>query len=158
MAVYLQIPGIKGGATEKNHKGWLKLESVSGGLFRPMTTSVGKATNREAGLPSMHEVTFTKGMDESSIELFGWAAAANASKECKIDIVATGSDDPFVQYTLEEALISSYQFGGHAEGSPSESISLNFTKFKMKFIPAGGDMKAQSPVTKGFDIATGQAF
>jgi hypothetical protein len=36
MAVFLFIPGIKGGTTEKNHEGWVKVDSLQFGVGRSL--------------------------------------------------------------------------------------------------------------------------
>ena len=158
MAVYLKIPGIDGGATEQNHKQWIRLDSMQFGVGRHISTPVGVGTGREAGVPQISEVLVSKPMDLSSIELFGWSVAKYDAKKLQLDIVTTGRDDPFTQYELENSVISGYSVSCASDGMPNESISLNFTKITEKFTPIGEDMTPGSPVTKGFDIATSKEF
>src|SRR5262245_26475844 len=108
MAVFLHIPGIKGGATEKKHEGWVKVDSLQFGVGRTISTPVGAATSREAGMPNVSEIHVTKPMDASSIELFGWSVSKYDAKKVKVDVVSTGRDDPFTTYTLDNAVISGY--------------------------------------------------
>jgi type VI secretion system secreted protein Hcp len=157
MSVYLFIPSINGGVTEKNHVKWIQVESMSFGVHRSVNTQVGRATDREHSQPSVTEFSFTKTMDESSIEMFGWAVASFTTKDCKVEITATGRDDPFISYKLEKAVIASYTVGAPNEGTPTEMFTLNFTKVEEKFTPIGPDMKAGAPVTKAYDLATGKA-
>ncbi len=157
MSLYLKIPGINGGATEKNHKQWIALDSMQFGVGRHITTPVGVGTGREAGVPQVSEVLVTKPKDESSIEIFGWSVAAYDAKLLTIHVVTTGKDDPVTQYDMENTVVSGYSVSCAGEGMPTESISLNFTKLTEKFTPSGADNKNASPVTKGFDIALSQA-
>ena len=156
MSVFLFIPGIKGGATEKNHEGWVKVDSFQFGVGRNISMPLGAATNREAGTPNVSEVHVTKSMDMASIELFGWSVAKFEAKKVKVDIVSTGRDDPFTTYALDNAVISGYSIAAAGDGMPTESISLNFTKIEERFVQVGADMKPGNPVTKGFDLATGK--
>jgi type VI secretion system secreted protein Hcp len=156
MAVFLQIPGIKGGATEKNHEGWVKVDSLSFGVSRGISMPLGAARDREAGLPNVSEVHVTKSMDQSSIELFGWSVSKYDAKKVKVDIVSTGRDEPYTTYTLDNAIVSGYQVSAAGDSMPMESVSLNFTKIEERFVPVGADMKPGSPVNKGFDLATGK--
>jgi type VI secretion system secreted protein Hcp len=157
MAVYLNIPGVKGGATEKNHEGWLKVDSLQFGVGRAISSPVGASSSREASQPTVSEITVSKPMDNSSIELFGWSVSKFDSKTLKIDIVSAGRDDPFTQYELENAVISGYSVSAPGEGMPMESISFNFTKIQEKFMPVGADQKAGTPVVKGYDLALAKA-
>ncbi len=157
MAIYVNIPSIKGSATEKNHEGWLKVDSFQFGVGRAISSPVGGGTNREASQPSVSEITISKPMDNSSIELFGWSVAKFDAKTVKIDLVSAGRDDPFTQYELTNAVISGYSVSGGAEGMPHETISFNFTKIQDKFTPVGADQKAGTPVIKTYDIALAKA-
>lgn len=157
MSVFLYIPDIKGGATEENHKEWVRVDSIQFGVGRSVSTPHGAATSREASTPNVSEIHVTKPMDNSSIELFGWSVSKYDAKNLKIDIVTTGRKDPFTQFLLENAVISGYSVSASGDGMPMESISFNFTKLEQKFLPVGADMKSGNAVRKGFDIATGKA-
>jgi type VI secretion system secreted protein Hcp len=157
VSVYLNVPNINGGATEQNHKKWIPVQSMTFGVNRNVSMNTGHATGREAALPNISEVHISKDMDLSSIELFGWSVAKYDAKKCKLDIVTTGRDDPFTQYELDNCVISGYSVAA-GDGMPQETISLSFTKFTVKFTPIDETMNPGSPVTKGFDIATGKEF
>ena len=158
MAVYIKIDWITGGATEKNHKDWIKWESLQFGVSRAVSMTVGHATSREAGQPSISEIHVTKPMDNASIDLFGWSVSKYDAKTLKIDIVSTGRDDAYATYTLSQAVISGYAMSSGAEDNPNESISFSFTKIEEKFTPVGADQKAGKPVVKGYDIEVGRAI
>lgn len=156
MAIFLFIPGIKGGATEKKHEGWVKVDSLQFGVGRSLNNPLGAATSREAGQPNVSEIHVSKPMDNSSIELFGWSVSKFDAKQVKVDIVSTGREDPFTTYTMENAVISGYSVSVAGDSMPSESISFNFTKIEEKFTQIGADMKPGSPVVKGYDLAVGR--
>jgi len=156
MSVYVQIPAITGGATETNHTGWIQVDSLQFGVGRALNNPLGHATSREAGQPNVSEIHVTKQMDSASIELFGWSVSKFDAKQIKIDIVSTGREDPFTTYTLENAVISGYSVSVAGDSMPSEAISFNFTKIEEKFTQIGADMKAGSPVVKGYDLAVGR--
>jgi type VI secretion system secreted protein Hcp len=158
MAIYLKIDKINGGATEKNHKEWIKLESLQFGVSRAVSMTVGHATSREAGQPSISEIHVTKPMDNASIDLFGWSVSKYDAKTLKIDIVSTGREDAYATYTLEKAVISGYSMSTGAEDHPHESISFSFIKIEEKFTPVGADQTAGKPVVKGYDIELGKAI
>jgi type VI secretion system secreted protein Hcp len=66
-----------------------------------------------------------------------------------------------LQWELSDVLVSSYQVGGSAGGlqnSLEEAVSLNFSKIKMTFTPVLPTGKLGTPVTAGYDFATGKTF
>jgi type VI secretion system secreted protein Hcp len=154
MAVFLKIPGINGGATEKKHEGWVKVDSLQFGVGRSISAQVGSVSSREAGMPNVSEVHVTKPMDAASIELFGWSVSKYDAKKVVVDVVSTGRDDPFTTYTLDNAVISGYSVSAAGDQMPTEAISFNFSKIEERFVPIGADMKPGSPVNKGYDLAT----
>jgi type VI secretion system secreted protein Hcp len=157
VAVFVNVPGINGGATEQNHKQWIPVDSMTFGVNRNISMTTGATTGREAALPNLSEVHISKDMDLSSIELYGWAVSQYTAKCVKLDIVTTGRADPFTQYQLENCVISGYSVSAGAS-MPVETISFSFTKCTVKFTPIDETMQPGSPVTKGFDVSTGQAF
>ncbi len=156
MAVFVQIPGITGGSTEKNHVGWIKVDSLQFGVGRSLNNPLGHATSRESGQPNVSEIHVTKPMDNASIELFGWSVSEFTAKAVVIDVVSTGRTDmPFASYNLDQAVISGYSVAASGDSMPSESISFNFTKIEETFVTVGSDMTVTSTVVKGYDLALG---
>jgi len=157
MSVFVQIPGITGGATEKNHTGWIQVDSMQFGVGRSLNKPLGHATSREAGQPTVSEIHVTKQMDNASIELFGWSVASFSTKKIQIDVTSTGrTDKPFASYKLENAVISGYSVSGSGNSQPTESISFNFTKIEETYLTIGADNTTiVSTTVKGYDLALG---
>src|SRR5271165_570142 len=158
MSVYVQIPGVTGGATETNHVGWIPVDSLQFGVGRALNNPLGHATSREAGQPNVSEVHVTKSMDSASIELFGWSVSSFATKKVQVDVTSTGrTDKPFATYSLDNAVISGYSISAPRDGSITESISFNFTKITEKFTSYGADnTTVLATVVKGYDLALGK--
>ena len=57
-----------------------------------------------------------------------------------------------MEYTLANALISGYSVSSGGD-RPSESLSFNFTKIEMKFIPYDNEHNAGNPIPAGYDIS-----
>ena len=157
MAIYLKYDGIDGDATHEDHKKWITIESMQWGVGRAIATATGSTMNREASEPSVAELTVSKQMDTSSVYLFQEACTGQTGKEVKVHLVSTGSPGKtYVEYTLENSLVSGYSVSSGGD-RPSESVSISFTKFLMKYIPLESNNEAGSPVTKGYDLATTKA-
>jgi type VI secretion system secreted protein Hcp len=154
MAVYLKIPDINGGATEANHKNWIRLESLQFGVSRNVSMRAGDLSDREKSQPSISEFHCTKHMDASSSDLFAWSVSSYNAKDCVVHVVSTGrSSDPFVQYTLTNAVISGYSVSSHGEAAPAESFTLSYTKIEQTYNKTGPNQQSSGPARVIFDIA-----
>ena len=110
-----------------------------------------------ASEPSVAEVTVSTQMNTSSVYMFQEACTGQQGKEVKIHLVSTGSPgQTYVEYTLTDTLVSGYSVSS-AGDRPSESLTLNFTKVEMKYIPLEANNEAGSPITKGYDLKTTKA-
>ena len=154
MGIYMDFNGIKGEATQQDHKKWIDVLSLSWGAGRAISTTSGAAQNREASEPHLSDVTIVKLFDAASPKLFTSSVAESEGKTVKIDLTTTGSPSVvFCTYTLSNALISSYQVSTSGE-RPTESISISYTKLEFKFTPYDDKNKAGTPTTVSYDIAT----
>jgi type VI secretion system secreted protein Hcp len=158
MPVYLKYEGVKGTATAKGHegsKGWIEIQSCQFGVNRHVTTPTGATRDREASAPSISEIVVTKMNDDSSVDLFK-ASLAGEGKKSVIHFVKAGENqfDPYLELTLEEALISSFSVSSGGD-RPMESLSINFTKIEYKATPYDEKGKAGSPATSTYNLATG---
>lgn len=154
MGIYMDYDGIKGEATQEDHKKWIDVLSISWGTGRGISTKSGSAQNREASEPSLSDVSIVKQFDESTPKLFTEACAGNEGKTVKIDLTTTGSPSVvFCTYTLSNALISSYSVSSSGD-RPTESVSISYTKMELKFTPYDDKNKAGTPTTVSYDLAT----
>ena len=63
MAVFLFIPGIKGGTTEKNHEGWVKVDSLQFGVqYFLQAGKIGVINTSATGGTSSSSATGTSGV------------------------------------------------------------------------------------------------
>ncbi len=157
MAIYMKFDGITGDATHDEHQEWITVESLSWGVGRAISTPVGSTKNREASEPSVAEVTISKQMSSDSVYLFQESCTGQVGKEVKIHLVSTGSPgQTYLEYTLTDTLCSGYSVSSSGD-RPMESVTLNFNKVEMKYIPLESNNESGSPVTKGYDLVTTKA-
>lgn len=156
MPIYLKIDGIDGNVTAEGHEKWIELDSMQFGVGRGITSlgSVGRESDREASVASISEITVSKLMDETT-PLFFIEACIGVAKSAQIHLCRTGDKvQSFMEYKLRNVLISSYSVEAPSEGHPEESLSFNFDKIEMKYIPADDTEKAGSPIPAGYDLQT----
>lgn len=158
---YIQIDGIKGEVTAKGYEGWIEVGSAQWGVSRAISSSAGVA-NREASTPSISEITLTKTLDSTSPALFLNAVGGGATPgggTVKLRLVDTTAGTVFYELTLSNVLVSSQSNSASTgDGRPQESISLNFTKIEMKYIPTDAKGAPGTPVTAGYDLATAKSL
>ncbi len=155
MPIYMDFEGIKGDATDKDHKKWIVVDSCQWGVGRGISTPTGSAAKRESSNPSVAEVVITKPLDVASGKLFGEALVGVTGKKVKFHFAATDGK-LYLEIALENVLVSSYSLSSGGD-RPSESWSLNFTK--IEYTPYETDEKGaqgKSPSRVTFDVAANQ--
>lgn len=154
MAIYLEYEGIKGNVTAEGYADHIAVESVSFGVGRGISMEAGNLSNRESTRPSLSEITLSKLADNSVTSIFKEAVTGSAGKKVVIKFVRTGGDkvQEFMDYTLENCLVSSYSMSASAEGEPVENIALSYSKITINYVDYDKTNKAGSPQRVGYDL------
>jgi type VI secretion system secreted protein Hcp len=154
-AAFMKLGDIKGEATDADHKDWIHIDSVQFGVGRAISSG-GGSSDRESSLPSLSEITVSKQMDIASVDLFREALVGREIPG-DIELTQTGSDKPFTYYKvkLTNVLVSSYSLSSGGD-RPSESLSLNFSKIEVTYIPIDDKGAPGTPIKAGYDLATGK--
>lgn len=155
MSIYMKFGSIDGAVTTKGFEKWIELQSCQLGVSRSIGTAARGATNREGSEPSFSEVVVSKAFDVSSVKLMEDAWGGDLSNKVQIKFTTTVKNgvNTFLAYELEKCGVSSYSFSAGAEGNPSESLALNFTKITVAH--TGMDAKVSgSPVRVSYDLET----
>jgi type VI secretion system secreted protein Hcp len=159
MSAYIKFENIKKGDSKaKGHegdKGWIEIQSIQFGASRNITTRAGASSTREASAPHISEIVITKVMDSTSTGLFQEAVIGKAGK-AEIDLCTTHAEklENYLQVTLTNVLISSYNVSHGGDGRPSESVTLNFTKIEIKYTPYDDKHVAGTPTSATYDQST----
>lgn len=135
MAIYMKYGAVDGEVDTTGYEKWVKLDSFQWGVGRGISTGYGGGSTREASAPSVSEVTVTREMDSFSPALLK-EAIGGKGVEVKIDFTRTdgkGTHVAFQKYILTATMVSGYSLSSGGE-RPSESISLNFTKFDSEYV------------------------
>ena len=156
MAVYMNFNALapSGNVTAKGYEGWIEVSSFNFGVGRGITMEAGAMSNREAGRPSLSEVTVTKQLDASSGLLLKSSLTGAEGVTVLIHVVKTGADsvEKYAEYTLEEVIISSYSMSASAGGAPQESISLSFAKIEADLAHADKTNINPANIRVGYDL------
>lgn len=133
MPIYLSYGTVKGAVTADAFKQWIEINSFQFGVGRGISTPTGSAADREASAPSISEITVTKPTDVSSLDLLT-DACIGEGVDANIVFCTTvkGGIDEYMRYVLSNTMISGYSVSSGGD-RPTESLSLNFTQFQVKF-------------------------
>ncbi len=159
MAVYIEYEGIPGNVTAEGFANHISVHSIQFGVGRGITMEAGHMANREATKPSLSEITFTKNADVSSTLLFKESVSGAAGKKVKIKFVQTGADAvvPFMEYQLEDCLVSGYSLSAGGESDPVESISLSYAKITVVYSDFDKKNAGKPPARAHYDLTTAKA-
>lgn len=131
-AAYIKFDGIDGEAKGGGHEKWIELESVS------LVQMQGRPGGGCGASPSVSEIVVTKQLDASTPDLQQAACMGGMIPRATIHVHGGGGAEPYLQYELENVLISSYSLGSSSSSSgealPVESMSLNFTTIDVEVV------------------------
>jgi type VI secretion system secreted protein Hcp len=161
MAAFMQMKGIDGEATDKEHDKWVMIESLSSSIRRSITDGA-RDMERARGRTTCADVTVVRQLDKSSTKLEEACANGTFYDQVQIHFCTTVQDknEPYLKYTLHDVIVTSYSFHGNAESRPrpSESLTLGYTKVEWEYVqidPKTG--KKQGSVPAGYDPGKGSA-
>jgi type VI secretion system secreted protein Hcp len=139
VAIFLKFDSIKGSTTDQNFKDQIELSSFQWGAGLGVGSPRGG--DRTTSEPSVSEITTTKTLDKSSEGLFKALLKGDPVGKGTISFVAAskGESVAFATLEIEDVIISGYSMSSGGGDLPSESLSLNFTKFDWSF--TGRDQK-----------------
>jgi type VI secretion system secreted protein Hcp len=131
---FLKLDGVKGEATQKDHKGEIDISSFSIGA------GSGQGSSGRAGKATFSSFTITKRIDKVSPSLFKAAATGQHFKHATVTFArkAGGKLHDYLEYKMTQALVSSIQDGTSGGGKPTEQISFGFAKIEEVVLGANG--------------------
>lgn len=156
---FLELDGVPGESVDAAHANTIEIENFSFGVKNPATIAAGGGSS--AGKATFSEITFIKTVDRSSPLLYlHCAQGKHISKAVLYGRKAgeSGRGNDFYVITLEDVLVSSIQTGGASDGTPTETLSLNFTKIHVSYRPLLADGRLGDPVRFGWDLATNGSY
>lgn len=134
--ILLKFGDVAGQSTVKGHLKELEVSSFSFGMRLPMTSNQISNKERSAGRPDITEVTLTRFLDSASPLLMEQLVKAEVVTVAKLVLLRIDNGVPLnlISYDMSDVYVTSYQVGGGAGGgTPSENITLNFSKLKASY-------------------------
>jgi len=154
----MYIDGITGAASDKNHKDWINITSIKWDIQRDISSASSTRGDRESSNARLNDLELTRYLDKATPGLF-LAACCGKGSTIKLVQTKTGAGagaDPFIEYTLRNALVSHYQVEAISDAAarPCETLTLSYTALEIKYTAYNNDGAPQAPLIVGFDSAT----
>ncbi len=132
MAIYLKNDICKGSSTDSKFPDQIECNSFQWGAG--LGVSSARAGSRTTSEPSVSEITLTKTTDKSSELLFKNLLKGEPIGKATLSFTAAskGESVAYATLELEDVIVSGFSMSSGGD-FPTESLSLNFTKFDWMF-------------------------
>lgn len=131
-------PEIKGEAQQKGFEGQIEILSFSWGVSQAGGFSYGSGgTSAQANLQDL-SLSFRHGPASPKLMLH-CATGKHITTAVLTCLRASDKPEKYLEITLTDVVISSYQTGGSGDDMPIESMSLNFAEIKEEYFELNDD-------------------
>ena len=138
---FVQVDGIEGESTDDKHKKWIEVLSFGLGATQAVGTAVSTGGARSGERVDVQDFSITKVLDKSTPKLFLACCKGTHLKTVTVELCrATGDKQKYMEYKMEDVLITSYSDMGSSGGDlPTEQISFNYAKLTLTYTQTDHD-------------------
>jgi len=134
---FLKIDGVPGESTDDKHKDWIELLSYSHGVSQTSSGAASSGGARSAERCDHQDFSVVKALDKASPKLALFCCDGTHVKEVAVELCrATGDKQRYMEYKMEDVIVSSVRPGGSAQGGealPLEEVSFNYGKIEWTY-------------------------
>lgn len=132
---FLKIDGIPGESTDDKHKEWIEVLSYSSGVSQMGSGDRSTGGAATGGRCNHQDFSIVKELDKTSPTLDLFCCNGNHIKKVALELCrATGDKTKYMEYIMEDVIISSVSIGGGGGGLPTESVTFNYGKITWNYI------------------------
>lgn len=152
--MFMKIDGVDGESQKVGHVNEIDVLSWSWGMSQSATVA-----GAGGGKASVHDFTITKLTDKSTPNLMLDLLSGKHITDATFVIRKSGEKPlEYLQIKMTDVIISSINMGGSSgDDRPTETVTLNFAKFEVQYVPQKPDGTGDAPVKIGWDIAGNRA-
>jgi type VI secretion system secreted protein Hcp len=150
--MFMKIGDVKGESKDDKHEGEIDVLAWSWGMSQSGTTHLG--TGGGAGKVSVQDISFTKYIDKSSMNLIIACCNGKHYPEAKLTVRKAGETPlEYLTITMKDVLVSAVSTGGSGgEDRLTENVTLNFGQFVAEYKPQKPDGSGDAGVFAKWDI------
>jgi len=151
--MFLKIDDIDGESVDSKHKGWIDVQSWSWGMSHPGTSHSG--TGSGSGRVSVQDLSIVKYIDKATPNLTKLCCKGKHFQLATLEVRKAGGDPlVYVKLLLHDGIVSSVSTaGGTGDDRLTETITLNFARFKYDYTPQDAKGAGAAVVPCGWNIA-----
>ena len=152
--MFLKLNGVDGEAKDKAHTKEIDVLSWSWGMSNSGSAHVGGGAG--SGKVSVQDLSVTKYLDSSSAKIMLSCCDGTHFDTAVLTVRKAGGEKPveYVTIKLQEVLITSVETGASGgDDRLTESVTLNFAKVKMEYLPQQAKGGKGNMIPFGWDIA-----
>ena len=132
---FLKIDGIPGESTDDKHKDWIEVMSYSSGVSQMAGGDRSTGGAASGGRCDHQDFSIVKTLDKASPTLDLFCCNGTHIKNVAVELCrATGNKEKYMEYKMEDVIISSVSVGGGGGGVPTESVTFNYGKMTWNYI------------------------
>jgi type VI secretion system secreted protein Hcp len=157
---FLKIEGINGESTDDKHTQWIEVLSYNWGVSQMASASASSSGGGTTQRVDLQDLSIVKMLDSATPMLFKTCARGEHIKQVKLELCRAGGDKlSYMEYTLNNVIISSVSTSGSRGGEPTEAITFNYGKIKLNYIKQKrADGAGGGNVPAGWDLETNKDF
>jgi type VI secretion system secreted protein Hcp len=151
--MFLKLEGVDGESKDDSHKKEIDVLAWSWGASQSGTGHTGGGSG--AGKVTVQDVSVTKYVDSAShLLLLDCCNGQHIKKGTLVVRKAGATPLEYIKLTMEDIIVSGIHSGGSGgEDRLTETITLNFSKFKYEYTPQKADGSGDGTKETGWDIA-----
>jgi len=131
---FLKIDGIPGESTDEKHKDWIEVLSFSHGVSQMAGGDRSTGGAATEGRCMHQDFSITKTLDKASPPLDLFCCNGKHIPKVVVELCrATGNKEKYMEYKMEDVIISSVSTGGGG-GLPNDSVTFNYGKLTWNYI------------------------
>jgi len=132
---FLKIDGIPGESTDDKHKDWIEVMSYSSGVAQMAAGDRSTGGGAASGRCSHQDISIVREMDKATPTINLYCCQGKHIPKVVIELCrAAGNKEKYMEYKMEDVLISSVSVGGGGGGLPTESVTFNYGKLTWNYI------------------------
>jgi type VI protein secretion system component Hcp len=150
-SVFMQVPGVQGGAVVKGFENWFALDSFTLASNTPTSTAGGAGAGKTT-FAATAKLAYQQGVPE----LYGAATKGTVEKTVTF-VTRRGGGLPAIIWkaTLANAVVSGIAADetGAGQAAPNLTVTFSFAKLDLELDPQNADGSAGAPIHDVFDLA-----
>ncbi|CAM2011514.1 Hcp family type VI secretion system effector [Acanthopleuribacter pedis] len=157
--IFMKIDDIPGDVRTEGFTNQIGIHSMNHGVSMNAFCQPGKE-GRTQGYAHHNDVTLSKVMDGSSYLFKRYCMEAKPIKKATISICREKDSVllPIIVFTIEDVLVSSYNFSAGGGANPSETLTLNYRTISWTYRDQKQDAKHAGQKAGGWDIRANKEY